>query len=245
MGEFAPLRTGQLVVRFRTPARLKLIWTCATIVAILAIVFAYEFGLYRGGFDHLKALQREQSFDSQLLNLRRQNKDLQTQATTAEVARSVDHEAYANVEKSLGALQAQVARQREELAFYRGIVAPEDGVGGLRIQRLDVVSGAAERQFHLRLVLVQSMRQEGSAAGVIEIEIAGTRHGAAAHMTLAELTNVQSAVHPAFSFRYFQNIEQDVVLPEDFEPTSVDVEVKPAHQNAIRQSFPWQLRAQE
>jgi hypothetical protein len=245
MGEFAPLRTGQLVVRFRTPPRLKLIWACAAIVALVAIGFAYEFGRYRGGFDHLKAVQHEQSFDAQLSNLRRQNKDLQAQATAAEMARRVDHEAYGNVEKSLGELQSQVAKQREELAFYRGIVAPEDGVGALKVQRLEVLAGAAESQFHLRVVLVQPMRQDGNAAGTLEIEVLGTRHGAAAHLTLAELTNAQGAAHPAFSFRYFQNVEEDIVLPPDFEPASVDVEVKPAHQNAIKQSFPWQVRAQE
>ena len=64
------------------------------------------------------------------------------------------------MEKNLADLQAQVLRHREELTFYRGIVSPEDGIGGLRIQSFNVMAGAAERHYRVRLVLVQSMRQD-------------------------------------------------------------------------------------
>ena len=47
------------------------------------------------------------------------------------------------VSAALEDLQAQVLKQREELTFYRGIVSPEDGIGGLRIQGFQVQSGGA------------------------------------------------------------------------------------------------------
>ncbi len=47
------------------------------------------------------------------------------------------------MEKNLADLQAQVLKHREQLTFYRGIVSPEDGIGGLRIQRFQVLSGGA------------------------------------------------------------------------------------------------------
>ena len=243
MAEFAPLRTGQLVVRFRTPARRKLLWMGAILSALLILFGLYEFGRYRGGFDHLAAVVLQRQSDSLLKTVREQNDALRAQAASAELARRVDHQAYADIEKTLGELQAQVARQREELAFYRGIVAPEDGLGGLHIQRLEVLPGSADRQFHLRLVLVQSLRQEAVATGNVEITLVGSRDNMPVRLTINELGSAD--VHPAFSFRYFQNVEQDIVLPEWFEPASVEVEVKPARQNAIKQSFPWQVQAPE
>lgn len=245
MAEFAPLRTGQLVVRFRTPAHRKLLWTGAILSVLLILFGLYEFGRYRGGFDHLAAVVLQRQSDSLLKTVKEQNDALRAQAASAELARRVDHQAYADIEKTLGELQTQVARQREELAFYRGIVAPEDGLGGLHIQRLEVLPGNVDRQFHLRLVLVQSLRQEAVAAGSVEIALVGSRDAMPVRLALNELSGGSADAHLAFSFRYFQNVEQDIVLPERFEPSSVEVEVKPARQSTIKQSFPWQVQASE
>ena len=47
-----------------------------------------------------------------------------------------------------------------------------------------------------------------------------------------------------FQFRYFQNLEQDVVLPAGFEPRAVNVEVRSARQAPVRESYPWQVQAE-
>ena len=47
-----------------------------------------------------------------------------------------------------------------------------------------------------------------------------------------------------FQFRYFQNLEQDVVLPEGFEPRAVNVEVRSPRQTPVRESYPWQVQAE-
>ncbi len=47
--------------------------------------------------------------------------------------------------RSIGDLQAQVARQTQELAFYRGIVAQSAVSPGVKVQRLRFVRPAASR----------------------------------------------------------------------------------------------------
>ena len=59
------------------------------------------------------------------------------------MARRLDRDAYGQVERTLGDLQSKLARQGDDLAFYRSIVSPADGVQGLRIQRFDVRSGTS------------------------------------------------------------------------------------------------------
>ena len=137
----------------------------------------------------------------------------------AELARTVDHQAYAAVEKNLADLQAQVLKHREELTFYRGIVSPEDGIGGLRIQRFQVLPGAAEHHYRLRLVLVQSMRQETVVSGAVVVHIEGVRDNKPEQLELSEAgAQTRANGQLPFRFRYFQNLEQDIVLPDGFEP---------------------------
>jgi hypothetical protein len=62
------------------------------------------------------------------------------------MARRLDRDAYGQVETTLGDLQSQLARQSDDLAFYRSIVSPADGIQGLRIQRFEVLPGAAPRE---------------------------------------------------------------------------------------------------
>src|SRR5690606_5141447 len=94
---------------------------------------------------------------------------------------------YAEVEQTLADLQAQISKQREELAFYRGIVSPEDGVGALRVQRFEILRGNGERHYRLRLVLVQSMSQERPVSGSVLVRIEGMQGQEARQLALNEV----------------------------------------------------------
>jgi hypothetical protein len=147
------------------------------------------------------------------------------------------------VEKNLQDLQAQVLRQREELTFYRGIVSPEDGIGGLRVQGFQVQSGGAPRHYRLLLVLQQSMREDAVVSGSVNIQIEGVRANRPEQLALPQLADGADAQLP-FKFRYFQKFEQDVVLPEGFEPRAVNVEVRSTRLAPVRESYPWQVQAE-
>jgi len=244
MGDYSPLRTGQMIVRYQTPLRRGLALAGTILGAILLIYGTYEWGRFDGGYSVFSMLQERREKAAEVRGLTDENTTLRAQVTSAETARSVEHKSYEDVERTLGELQSQVQRQREELQFYRGIVSPEDGVGGLRIQRLDVLPGAGDGHFKLRLVLMQSMRQDAVIAGSIKIELEGSRDKQPVRLTLAEIGGqTRESGDVAFSFRYFQNIEQDIALPENFEPTAIDVEVRSSRQQPLHQSFPWSVRA--
>ena len=236
------MRTGALVVRYNAPWRRRSTLVIGVIVGLLILYIAYEWGRSQGGYSKLAELQRRHEFSVRFDSLQEDNDKLRAALASAELAHNVDQKAYSDVEKNLAELQTQVLKQREELTFYRGIVSPEDGVGGLRIERFQVSPGGSDRQFHLSLVLVQSMRQEGSVAGSVSVEIEGTRANQPVQLALNEAggtTRADGLV--AFQFRHFQKVEQDVTLPEGFEPRAVNVEVRAAKLNPVRESFKWQL----
>lgn len=239
------MRTGQLVVRYHSSWRRRAVMICAALGALVLLYAMYEWGRFEGGYSKFSEVQRRRELKAQIDALENENEKLTAQVASAELARHVDRKSYADVEKTLADLQAQVLKAREELTFYRGIVSPEDGIGGLRIQRFQVLRGAAEHQYRLRLVLAQSMRQDAVVSGSVSMAIEGVRENRPVALSLAQIGGKTRADGLAlFQFRYFQNLEQDVILPEGFEPRAVNVEVRSPRLAPVRESYPWQVQAE-
>lgn len=245
MADSGALRTGQFIVRYRPPWQRRLFVVIGIVGAVLILYVMYEWGRFEGGYSKFAEIQHRRELSAQIEALTDANEKLRANVAAAELARNVDRKSYADVETSLADLQAQVLKHREELTFYRGIVSPEDGIGGLRVQRFHVLPGAAEHQFRLQLVLVQSMRQDAAASGSVGIQIEGVRDNKPEQLPLSKVSSVTRADGlVAFQFRYFQELEQDIVLPPDFEPRAVTVEVRSGRLAPVRESYPWQVQAE-
>jgi hypothetical protein len=245
MPDIASRRTGQLVVRYQPSWRRRMLATGGALGALLLLYFMYEWGRFEGGYSKFAEIQRRRELAAQIEGLEKENEKLRGEIAAAQLDRNVDDKAYSDVERNLADLQAQVLKQREELTFYRGIVSPEDGIGGLRVQRFQVLPGGADRHYRLRLVLVQSMRQDAVVSGAVSIQIEGTRGNRPEQLALAQAgAKTRADGQLPFQFRYFQNLEQDIVLPDGFEPRAVNVEVRSSRLAPVRESYPWQVRAE-
>ena len=82
---------------------------------------------------------------------------------------------------------AKIQEQRDAIAFYRGIVSPADGRPGLRVQDFRLTRGAEERQFNLRLVLVQAMKHDRKVSGDVTLSVEGIEGGVARTYAMTEL----------------------------------------------------------
>ena len=240
------MRTGQLVVRYQSPWRRRGLAIVIVLGGVLLLYVIYEWGRFAGGYSKFAEVQRRRELTAQIEALEQENEKLRGDIAKAELARNVDNKSYGVVEKNLEDLQAQVLKQREELTFYRGIVSPEDGIGGLRIQGFQIQSGGAERHYRLLLVLQQSMREDAMVSGSVNIQIEGVRANRPEQLGLPQLTDtVKGDGQLQFKLRYFQKFEQGVVLPEGFEPRAVNVEVRSTRlATPVRESYPWQVQAE-
>ena len=138
-------------------------------------------------------------------------------------------------------LQAKIQEQRDAIAFYRGIVSPADGKRGLRVQDLKVTRGNAEREFNLRLVLVQAMQHDRKVSGDVNLSLQGSQDGVATVYTLKQLIPADADQGWAFSFRYFQDFDRQLVLPDGFTPERIRVEVRSKTRSieSIDESYAW------
>jgi hypothetical protein len=238
------MRTGQLVVRYQSPWRRRGLAIVGLLGGLLLLYVIYEWGRFAGGYSKFAEVQRRRELAAQVDTLQQENEKLRDDIAKAELARNVDNKSYGVVEKNLEDLQAQVLKQREELTFYRGIVSPEDGIGGLRIQGFQVQSGGAPRHYRLLLVLQQSMREDAVVSGSVNIQIEGVRANRPEQLGLTQLGEGARADGLPFKFRYFQKFEHAVVLPEGFEPRAVNLEVRSTRLAPVRESYPWQVQAE-
>lgn len=245
MPDFAPLRTGAFVIRQHPTWRRRAVLIGAALGGLIALYLMYEWGRFEGGYSKFAEIQQRRELNAKLESLQEENERLRAAVAAADLDRKVENKAYADVEKNLADLQAQVLKHREQLTFYRGIVSPEDGIGGLRIQRFQVLPGPAEHHYRLRLVLVQSMRQESVVSGSVVVQLEGVRENKPVLLPLSEAAETARADGQLpFQFRYFQNLEQDIVLPDGFEPRAVTVEVRSARMDPVRESYPWQVQSE-
>lgn len=244
MAEFSPLKTGQLVVRLHSPWRRRAIVAFVVLLMLLIPYATYEWGRWNSGYSIVAVTQERLEHAERVRKLEQQVAALQSGVASAELARNVDRQSYESVEKTLTDLQAQVRDQRDELAFYQAIVSPKEGPSGPRVQSVTITNGALADHYQLKLLLIQSLLQEAMAGGSIKIELVGTRAGQPATLSLADVVVEERGRNElSFSFRYFQELEQEVVLPADFAPATVNVELKSSRQAVVKQSFPWQPQA--
>ncbi len=236
----SPTDTQRLVIRRHAPLRAALVWGGLIALVALCLWAAFEVGRSRGGYYVLEATLERRARSGELADAKARLREVEAKLAASDVARRVDREAYEQVGKSLGELQAQLGVQNQELAFYRSIVDPNDGISGMRIQRLKVLPATSPRHYRVRIVLVQAARKDATTAAEVDFTVDGLLRGHAASLSLAAIGTSSRVLN--FSFRYFQELETAVELPAQFTPQKLQVEVRPAKgATPIRQSYEWKI----
>ena len=210
-------------------------------LVIVSAYLVFELGRIKAGYDVVEAANDRQAYKDLITNLEDEVVGLKQEVALLETHRDIDREAYRQVESSLSSLQAKIVEQQDALAFYRGIVSPADGKPGLRVQDLTLTRGEEERQFQVRLVLVQSMQHVRKVSGDVRMSVQGSQDGEERSYELAELLPDDADSEWPFSFRYFQNFHRQLLLPNGFTPRLIRVEVRSKTRSIadIEASFDW------
>ncbi len=221
------------------------IWAARAALAVAFVVGGYltfEFGRIQADYNIVDAAQERQDYENHISELRKQIGTLNQEIALLETHRDIDQEAYKDVEKSLANLQQKIQDQRDAIAFYRGIISPADGQRGLRVQDLRLSKGKDHRQYYIRLVLVQVMQHDRSVKGEVNFSLEGAQDGVATTYKLEKLIPADETSSWPFSFRYFQNFDRQLILPEGFRPERINIEVRSRTKSiaSVKQSFLWQ-----
>jgi hypothetical protein len=213
-------------------------------VAALALAWgAFELGRMAAGYSVVASMQEGIELRSANRTLADENEVLARRAATAELVQRVDRQAQADAQRMMGELQAETARQRQELQFYRGLVARQFGAGTLRVQELSI-RHEEERRYRVLITLVQAATRDAVASGTVTFTVVGRQGGADLRLALADIEPDRRR-ELRFSLRFFQQIEVPVELPEGFEPSGLAIEYRLGRETEpARQSFPWRVEGE-
>ena len=211
------------------------------LLILIAGYLVFELGRISAGYDTVDAANQREALEDHIDTLDDEIEELKQEVALQETHRDIEREAYKDVETNLITLQAKIVEQQDAIAFYRGIVSPADGKPGLRVQDFKLTRGAEEREFILRLVLVQAMKHDRKVSGDVALSVEGNEDGEAKSYALSDLLPPDTDQAWPFSFRYFQDFDRQIVLPDGFTPERVRVEVRSRTRSisSIEESFAW------
>ncbi len=211
-------------------------------VLFVAVAYlVYEFGRIQANYNIVDASKERQAFEDRIAGLEKEIVGLREEIALLETHRDIDREAYNEVETSLTALQAKIQEQTDAIAFYRGIVSPEDGAAGLKVQDLKLTRGQEEHTYNVRLVLVQSLKHDRKVSGDVSLSIEGEQEGSPVTYEYGQLLPEEADSSWPFSFRYFQDFDREIVLPDGFMPERITIEVRSRTRSisSIEENYAW------
>lgn len=211
------------------------------VAALVGGYLLFELGRLQADYNIVDAIAEKKALRDEIAGLEDQIVGLKQEIALLETHREVDREAYQVVEANLAELEQKIQEQSDAIAFYRGIVSPKDGGRGLRVQDLKLTRGKDDRHYSVRLVLVQVMQHDRSVKGEVDFSLEGAQDGVTTTYTLEELLPEDANSSWPFAFRYFQDFDRELVLPDGFEPEKINIEVISRTKSiaSLKESFEW------
>lgn len=164
-------------------------------------------------------------------------KDLRQQVATLKRSDQISRNANLEVQSSLADREEEISGLRADVDFYERLVGSTGQRQGLRVHeaRFEPEAGGAWRY---TVTLTQNLNRGAISKGQMRLAVDGVRAGKLMTVKWEDLQQQQGAPGKPFSFRYFQQIQDHVMLPPGFAPQRVRVALSGAG-SPVEQSFPW------
>jgi len=135
--------------------------------------------------------------------------------------------------------QAQLGQLQSELDFYSRLAGTGGTQSGLDIYRAEVIPTDSARVFQFILTLTQNIRRAAIISGRARVDIEGTMDDRPVTLYWSQVSDGETP-EPSFRFKYFQQVEGYLTLPEGFSPTRllVTLEAKGQRKPVIR-NYNW------
>jgi hypothetical protein len=237
------VRAVKLVVRPHQPVR-QFVLACLGVVLIVLVAWiVLDYGHWRAIYGTMSGSSRladGASFWASTQEAALDAESLRERVAILERAAQIDSEAYARVQAHVREMQDDILELKEEVEFYRGVVAAAKKASGLRIHGLRLSGLDAAGHYRYKLVLTNVHKDDKVVSGTVSGQILGTLNGAARTLDMAALVNPGGGAL-TYSFRQFCRLEGELTLPAGFRPESVRIALREEAGKAVgeEQRYAW------
>ncbi len=161
---------------------------------------------------------------AQLTDLRQENEALKRQIAILDRSSAVDQQTGAELQETLTALRQRVAQLEEDVLFYRQVVEEETEETGLVIGQLDIDVTRSPDRYRYKLVMRQQDADGDTyLTGHVNFNLVGQLQDQQVILPLRDLSEFEDELDIRLRFKYFQNIEGELALPEGFQPDRIQI----------------------
>ena len=230
------------IVKEHRPGRIALLWLLVAVLWSVSIPATYWYSradVERQVSDQTTRIEElRRQLDAATATHRNQEARMAILGRTAQI----DREAKTGVTDQLKAEREKNAELREQVAFYKSIVSPEEGKSGLDVYSFKIARAADDLR-HFKIVLIQAGKNSNVMEGRVDLVVEGTLGGRGKRL---ELTDVQVPGDElteklSYKFEYFQELSGGMRLPRGFVPREVVVKLinKGRRANTLTKKFDW------
>ena len=210
-----------------------------TLYMIIFIGIVGVGGYFGGIYDstnQIKQLSGERDrLNEALLEANQTINTLTQRVNVLEKGGEVDRKATEGIRQTVTELKGQIATLEEEVAFYKGIMAPSSNDKGLRISKVDILPVQdVEGRFRYSIMMTQVADNSSYISGLAAVNFIGVRNSEKVILPLRDLDSNITDLGVKFRFRYFQEVAGDIVLPAGFVPEQVQVVLQSTGNKAQR-----------
>src|SRR3546814_11464919 len=98
---------------------------------------------------------------------------------------------------------------------------------------------SSDLAWHFTTTLTQNLNRGAVSSGQVTLSVEGTSDGKLQTLDWDALRQQPDAPGIAYSFKYFQEVGGDLMLPPGYQPLRVIVRLAPKSGAAVEQSFHW------
>jgi len=190
------------------------------------IWYAYGFGLELAGFHRGQAEKELSELRDQVSSLQEENAKLTNQIAVFERQGQIEHASDVEVNTQVKNLTEENSRLKEDLLFFQNLPLTGAREAELSIHRLKVDSDSLPGEYHLRMLLVQSVQQRGSEfKGNMQLVVNGDQDGNKVVLQFPQANSPQDVASYQLSFKYYQRVDKVIKLPPEVTLESVEVRV--------------------
>ncbi|MEX2468260.1 MAG: DUF6776 family protein, partial [Pseudohongiellaceae bacterium] len=205
----------KMIVVPHRPLRRVVVLPCLLLGVAVSVAAGFGYGYYTSLQQEQVAREERGELLLELARAKSDNEELGRQLAMLDRSSRMDQGATAELQETLSGLRQRLSELERENLRYRRVVTEQAEDTGLTIDQFDMTASAEPGHYRFRLVLRQQDADGDTyLLGHANVDLVGRMADGQKILPLRDVSTDEQQLDIRLRFRYFQNIEGELALPE-------------------------------